>query len=252
MRRGLPDHRVAAHERDGVDPHRDHGREVEGRDGRRDAERLPKRAGVHVGGHVRRIETRQLRGQPARELDGLETPDYLTEGVGVGLAVIARDEPRHLLAVSPDQLAEGEEDLAPGQERRIAPGREGPVCGTDGGVDLRDSTARHTRDDLAGRRVEHRAGLLREHLHRSTVDPVADDRNGGRCCGRRLLPAGHVADHRDLLLLAPRSSCPAGAALADRVRPTSSTHASAAGPGGEPGAVAAQGGADLADCVTEP
>ena len=75
-------------------------------------------------------------GRPAGELDGLEAPHDLGEGVGVRLAVVAGDEPGQLLAVPEELLAEGEEDLASGDERHVSPGREGGLGGRDRDVDL--------------------------------------------------------------------------------------------------------------------
>ena len=83
--------------------------------------------GVHAG---------QVDRQAAGELDRLEAAHDLGEGVREGLAVVARDERGQLLAVLVHERAEGEEDVAAGDERHVAPGREGGLGGGDGGVDL--------------------------------------------------------------------------------------------------------------------
>ena len=81
--------------------------------------------GVDVGGDVGGHHPREVDGQARRELDGLEAAHDLGERVGVGLAVVAGDERGELLAVLPELLAPGEEDLAAGDEGHVAPGREG-------------------------------------------------------------------------------------------------------------------------------
>ena len=54
--------------------------------------------------------------QPAGELDRLEAAHDLGQGVGKGLAVVARDQGGQLLAVLVDQGTVGEEDLAASDE----------------------------------------------------------------------------------------------------------------------------------------
>ena len=61
------------------------------------------------------IMPRQVDRQARRELDGLEAAHDLGEGVGVGLAVVPGDEGGELLAVPPELLAPGEEDLRCGR-----------------------------------------------------------------------------------------------------------------------------------------
>ena len=106
----------------------------------------------------------QVDRQAAGVLDGLDAAGDADEGVGEGLAVVAGDERRELLAMLPGQLAEGEEDLAPGDEGHVAPGREGGQRGLDRAVDLGLAAPRHAGDDLAGRRVVDRAGVLGQDL----------------------------------------------------------------------------------------
>src|SRR3989304_4284812 len=106
-----------------------------GWDGRADAGRLAERDRVDARGDVRRVQAGHVNRQAACVLDRLDPAGHADERVGEGLAVVADDEGRELLAVLPGQLAEGEEDLAPGDEGHVAPGRERELCGLDGAVD---------------------------------------------------------------------------------------------------------------------
>ena len=96
---GLPDEGVAGMQRDRVDPHRDHHREVERRDAGGHAEGLAEGVGIDLGRDVRRVQAGQVDRQPAGELDRLEAAHDLAQRVGEGLAVVARDQRRQLLAV---------------------------------------------------------------------------------------------------------------------------------------------------------
>ena len=180
--RRLPDHRVAAHERDGVDPHRDHRREVEGRDRGGDAERSPQGLGVDVACDHGRVEAREMAREPAGEVDRLEATEDLAERIGERLAVIPRDQARHLLPVAVHEVAEGEEDLAARDERRVAPGGECRLRSSHGLVDLGLPAARHPGEHLASRRVVDGRGVLGEHFHGRAVDPVGQDRERDRGC----------------------------------------------------------------------
>ena len=192
VRRRLPDERVPAGKGDRVDPHRDHRREVERGDPGRDAERLAEGQGVDLGRHVRRVHPGQVDRQPAGVLDGLEATQDLGQRVRRGLAVVARDEAGELLAVSPDELAIGEEDLAAADQGQVAPGRERGPGGGDGAIDVGGATPGDPGDDVAGRRVVDRLRLRRRRPVDPSVDPVGDDRERrglGRLplreCGRR-------------------------------------------------------------------
>jgi hypothetical protein len=114
--------------------------------------------------------------QAAGEIDRLEAPQDLAEGVAECFAVVAGDELGELLAVPPHELAHGEEDPAPGDERRVPPGWEGGRGGGDRLVDFVLAAPRNTGDDLAGGRVVDRPGLLGQDLEGSAVDPVGQDR----------------------------------------------------------------------------
>ena len=86
-----------------------------------DAERLPERVRVHVGGDLLGVLTLEQGGDAARELDHLQAAGDLALGVGDDLAVLVRDELGQLVEVLLDELAEGEHDAGPADERHVAP-----------------------------------------------------------------------------------------------------------------------------------
>ncbi len=187
---GLPDEGVAGHEGDRVDPHRDHRREVEGRDAGGHAQGFPQGVGIDPRRDVRSVQAGQVDRQPAGEFDSLQAAHDLGQGVGEGLAVIARDQGRQLLTVAVDQGAVGEEDLAASDERRVAPARECPPGGGDGRVDLGRSPARNPGDHGTGRRIVDGPGVLGKDLDRTAVYPMAQD--GWICAADRV---GYLRGH---------------------------------------------------------
>ena len=149
----LEHERVAARDRHRVHPHRDHGREVERGDARAHAERLAERVGVDVGRHlVGVLALEQLR-QAARVLDDLEPADHLALGVLDHLAVLGGDDPRQVVDVPLDQVAEREHHARAARERDVAPGLERGRGRLHGAVDVLALGEHHLRLDLAGRGV---------------------------------------------------------------------------------------------------
>ena len=134
---GLEHERVPGGDRHRVHPHRDHDREVERRDPGAHAQRLAERVQVDVGGDlVGELALEQL-GDPARVLDDLHPADDLALGVVERLAVLGRDDPRQLVRVLHDQLAEGEHDPRAADDRLVAPARERGLRRLYRGVDVR-------------------------------------------------------------------------------------------------------------------
>jgi hypothetical protein len=101
----LEDEGVPGGNRDRVHPHRHHGREVERGDPGADAERLPERVGVHVGGHLLGVLAFEQGGDPGGELDDFQAPDDLALGVRQDLAVLVRDDPGQFVQVTLDKVA---------------------------------------------------------------------------------------------------------------------------------------------------
>src|ERR671918_1463653 len=87
--RRFEDEGVAARNRHRVHPHGYHGREVERRDPRHDAERLADGEAVYPGRDVLRELALHEVGDAAREVDHLEPALYLAVGIGGELSVVA-------------------------------------------------------------------------------------------------------------------------------------------------------------------
>ena len=131
--RRLEDEGVAAGDRGRALPQRDHGREIERRDAGDDAERLAQREQVDAGaGAVGEFALHQMR-DAAGELDHLQAALDVALGVGEGLAVLGRQQPREVVVFGLHQLQELEHH--PGAPLRIGggPGRL-RRCGVGDGV----------------------------------------------------------------------------------------------------------------------
>src|SRR5918996_2318042 len=99
--RRFEDEGVAARNRHRVHPHGYHGREVERRDPRHDAERLADGEAVYPGRDVLRELSLHEVGDAAREVDHLEPALYLAVGIGGCIGAVpggggARDGPASL------------------------------------------------------------------------------------------------------------------------------------------------------------
>jgi hypothetical protein len=170
----LQDHGVAARQRVGQHPERDHGREVERRDGGHDADGLADRVHIHAAGGLLAVAALEQVGDAAGELDVLEATGHLAEGVGLHLAVLGGQEGGDLLAIALHELAQVEHHLGAAGEGGGTPPRLGGAGGGDGPVDLLNRGEVDGRLLLAGRRVEHRPGPPRGALDDGPVDPVRD------------------------------------------------------------------------------
>ena len=170
---GLEDEGVAAGDGVGQEPEGDHEREVEGGDRREDAERLVDDFLVDAprGAILEAVAHHQGR-DAAGGLDVVDAALDLAAGIVERLAHLGHDQPRQLLPVFDQQLAQREEIARPLLRRRRAPGREGRGGGPHGGVDVGRVAQRHARKDLIRRRVAH---LLR--LGRRRLDPIARRRS---------------------------------------------------------------------------
>ena len=105
---GFVHERVAARQRVGQHPQRDHHREVERCDADDDADRLEHRVHVDARRHLGAVRTLEEVRDTARELDAVEAAGDLTLRVVEHLAVLRGDERGQLVAVRVDQLAQPE------------------------------------------------------------------------------------------------------------------------------------------------
>ena len=183
----LEHERVAARERRRPHPHRDHRREVERRDPGDDAERLADRVDVDPGRGLLGEAALEQRRDPAAELDHLEPARDLAERVGVHLAVLEREQPREVLAVVVEELADRGR-----RARRAARARARATPGTPPSRPARRGrpprpTRRSTAPDCTPRRrVVDGARPARLPPCALAADPVVDrlDRARRRCLDR--------------------------------------------------------------------
>ncbi len=171
---GLEDDGVARGDRQREEPHRHHGREVEGADDADDAERLPDRVHVDARRDALGVAALEQVGHAARELHDLEAAGDLAEGVGVHLAVLAGDDRGELVLAGLQQLAEAEHHPGPGGDRDLPPGVGGPAGGGDHGVRVGLVGEHHPPGDLPGGRIGHVEGPIRRSRPLSTIEPVVD------------------------------------------------------------------------------
>src|SRR6185437_10368172 len=146
----LEQERVARSDRDGMHPHRDHGRKVERCDAGAHAERLAEREGIYVGGYLFGVLTLEQLRDPAGELHDLHAADHLALGIGLHLAVLSADDLRQLVEVLVDQLPEGEHDPGAAGERDVEPALERLAGNLDHSVHVGYLGEQDLRLDLAG------------------------------------------------------------------------------------------------------
>ncbi len=172
--RGLEDERVAAGDGDGEHPHRDHGREVEGRDAGDHAERLADGVDIDAGRNVfGKTALEQVR-DPAGELDHLEPAGYLPRRVPGHLAVLGADQRGQLPGARGQQFPEREQHAGPPGQRRRPPAGEG--LGRRGDRVVHDGRRGEVDGPghLAGSRVVDVTVPLGGAVPRLPADPVGD------------------------------------------------------------------------------
>ena len=177
---GLEHERVARRDRQGMHPQRDHHREVERRDAGADAERLTERERVDVRGDlVGVLALEQLR-DAARVLGHLHAAHDLALGVLDDLAVLARDDPREVVGVLLEEVAEREHDLRAARDGGLAPRSERGLRGGDGGVDVGGLGEHHLGLRLPGRGIPDDRGPRRAPVVSS---PRSGDGSSWLQCG---------------------------------------------------------------------
>ena len=204
--RGLQDERVAADDRDREHPERNHGREIERRDARADADRMANGLAINLAGDVGERLAHDQAGHAAGELDHLDAAMDRRTGLGERLAVLACDQVCQLLGVSGQLFAKAKHHAGPFDDRRLDPGRQGVGRRLHGPVDLVGRAERHAGDRAAVRRVEDRARSARPARL-----PLAADQ---QFYGRGRIAFGLGRGHREVLrergrpgiLTLPRSS----------------------------------------------
>ena len=110
----------------------------------------------------------------AGELDHFETALDVALGIGKGLAVLGREQPRQIVIFALDQLQELEHDAGAALRIGGGPGRERGFGIGDRVFDLGFIGERHLGLHLAGIGIEHVALPPRSALHLLAADEVAD------------------------------------------------------------------------------
>ena len=155
--RRLPDHAVAADQRERRVPRPDRHREIEGGDDADDAERMP---GLHhavvgaLGGDRQAVE---LPRQADREVADVDHLLHLAGPFGGDLADLDRDQPAERRLVRAQLLAEQPHELAALGRRHVAPGEEGLARARD-----RLRGFRRRRSALLGDRARRKSACGRQ------------------------------------------------------------------------------------------
>ena len=132
----LDDDGVAARDREGEEPHRDHEGEIERRDRGEDPDRLADHVGVNPARDVLQVGALHERRDPGRDLDALDPPSDLAGGILRRFAVVLRDEAREVVLPFFEEVLEVEAGASALERRRRAPVRKGRAGGLHGGVDV--------------------------------------------------------------------------------------------------------------------
>ncbi len=171
---GLEDEAVAAGDRVGQEPERDHRREIERGDRGDDADRLAHQLDVDPGGDpLQSLALQQVRDR-RRRLDRLDPPPDLAVGVGQRLAHVGGDQRRQLLAAGQQAVAQRQDRPRSLLRRHRAPAGLRRSGGLGRSADLGRAAQRHQRRHLTGGRgdVVERADPL--DLSPGAADVVAE------------------------------------------------------------------------------
>src|SRR5690606_9591371 len=148
--------------------------EVERRDPRHHPQRLADRVSVDPRRHLLRELPFGQVGDVAGELDHLQPPLHLPQGVRDRLAMLRRQHLRHLPTPIRDDPPKLEHDVLAAGHRHLAPLLERLPGRLDRRVDLRHGRQRHLTRDLSGRRVVDGPGALRSPVPGLSGDPMGD------------------------------------------------------------------------------
>ena len=190
----LPDHGIAAHQRErGVPaPHGD--REVEGRDDGDGTERMPGLQHAMPGALGRDRAPEELAGEPHREVADVDHLLHLAEALLGDLARLERDERAERLLLAPQLLAEQPHELAAARRRDVPPALEGLRRARDGGVGAGGVAAADVGEQLSGDGRAHGQIAVRERcaIQSEPLEDVVDGEHGVPPSERRRGPDGVI------------------------------------------------------------
>ncbi len=147
---------VAAGDRHGEHPHRNHRRKVKRRDARADAKRLPDRIHIDAGSHLLAVFTFQKLRNATGELHHFETAHHLALRVREHLAVLGGDGRGELVGAALGDFFEAKHHARTPQRRRGGPGRRSGRRGLHGGIDITCRGKTYLARHRAGGRVVNR------------------------------------------------------------------------------------------------
>ena len=153
--RGFHDAGIAAGQRVGQKPHRDHRREVERTDDGGDSDRLANHEFVNARGDVLRVISLQQDGHTAGNFDILDSALQLAPRFSKGLAAFERGGACDVVKVALQQGFQLVKELRAIVRRRAAPRGIGLGSGVGRGGNFRGAAKRSSRQRLAGRWVDH-------------------------------------------------------------------------------------------------
>ena len=166
----LDDLDVAGRERRPHLPHRHEERVVPRADPGHDAERLAANHRRVAGDVLRRRLALEVSGRAGEEAQVVGHDPRLVHRHPPWLADVLRLEPRELLGVLVDHVGELEQQLHPVLRSLVPPLAPGLLRGVDRAFDILGRPARHLRDHLAGRGVEHLHRLARRRVDELAAD----------------------------------------------------------------------------------
>ena len=181
--RRLPDHRIAADERERGVPAPDRDREVEGADHGDGAERMPglrQPVARALGGDRAAV---QLSREPDREVADVDHLLDLAEALLGDLPDLERDERAERLLLAAELLAEQADELAATRRRHLAPRLERGDGASDGGVGGGLVGPRDAADLLAGDRCPDDEIAVR-HARGVDAEPLEKGGGGAECVER--------------------------------------------------------------------
>ena len=126
-----------------------------------DADRLAAQRHVHVGLVDRQMRALQLVGEPTEIAVVVRHIADLGAGLADDLAGVAGFQLGEILGVLGHEIAEPQQQLAPGGRRKVGPGRivQGAMRGLDGPVHVLAAGGRHHGPGALGRGIEAFEGL---------------------------------------------------------------------------------------------
>ena len=151
--RRLQDEGVAAHDRQGHHPERNHRREIEWSDSGDHTERIAVHVGVDPSGHLLEPAAHEQGRRAGRKLHDLEAALDVAPRFIDALSVLEDDELGQLFEIVLEQPLESEHDPGAPGRRLLRPELEGLLRRVDGAVQIVRVRQRRSGDHITGCRI---------------------------------------------------------------------------------------------------